>query len=45
MREYLKTQNNLKKQKHTYTLEEFGLTPKVIKESFKNYMKAKSFQS
>ena len=45
MEGYLKTQKKLKKQKHIYTLEEFGLTPNIIRESFKDYIKSKSFQS
>ena len=45
MREYLKIQKKIKKQKHIYTLEEFKLTPNIIKESFKDYINSKSFQS
>ena len=45
MERYLKTQKKLKKQKHIYTLEEFDLTPNIIRESFKDYIKSKSFQS
>ena len=45
MREYLKIQKKIKKQKHIYTLEEFKLTPNIIKESFKEYINSKSFQS
>ena len=45
MEGYLKTQKKLKKQKHIYTLEEFDLTPNIIRESFKDYIKSKSFQS
>jgi hypothetical protein len=43
MLDYLRTQNNLKKQKHTYTLEEFGLTPKLIENYFKEYILTKQY--
>ena len=44
MKEYLMNQKTLKKHKHIYTLEEFNLTPKVIKDSFRDYIKTKLFQ-
>jgi hypothetical protein len=43
MKEYLSTQKNLSKQKHIYTLEEFGLTPKIVEDHFKEYIESKSF--
>jgi hypothetical protein len=43
MKEYLSTQKNLSKQKHLYTLEEFGLTPKIVASHFKEYIESKSF--
>ena len=43
MKEYLSTQKNLSRQKHIYTLEEFGLTPKIVEDNFKEYIESKSF--
>ena len=43
MEEYLKNQKNLKKQKHSYSLEEFGLTSQIIEDHFKEYIQTKPF--
>ena len=43
MGRYLTTQKNLKKQKHTYSLEEFGLTSEIVQNCFKEYIETKSF--
>ena len=43
MLDYLRIQKNLKKQKHTYKLEEFGLTPKLIENYFKEYILTKQY--
>ena len=43
MLDYLQIQKNLKKQKHTYALEEFGLTSKMIENYFKEYILTKQF--
>jgi len=43
MEEYLVTQKNLKKQKHAYTLQEFGLTSEIVQEHFKEYIQTKPF--
>ena len=43
MKEYLVTQKNLKKQKHAYTLQEFGLTSEIVQEHFKEYIQTKPF--
>ena len=37
------SQKNHSKQKHIYTLEEFGLTPKIVEDHFKEYIESKSF--
>ena len=38
MEQYLIDQKNMQKQKHIYSLEEFGLTKNDVKDQFKNYM-------
>ena len=43
MLDYLRIQQNLKKEKHTYMLEEFGLTPKLIENYFKEYILTKQY--
>ncbi len=43
MEKYLAIQKNLQKKKHTYTLEEFGLTSEIIQDSFKEYIQTKPF--
>ena len=43
MEEYLAKQKNLKKEKHSYTLEEFGLTSKIVEERFQEYIQTKAF--
>ena len=43
MEEYLIRQKNLKKQKHIYSLEEFGLTSRIIQDHFKEYTETKPF--
>ena len=44
MERYLVNQKNLKKQKHTYVLEEFGLTSEIVQDRFKKYIETKPFQ-
>jgi len=41
--EYLAKQKNLKKDKHSYTLEEFGLSSKIVEECFQEYIQTKAF--
>ena len=43
MEKYLAIQKNIKKQKHSYTLEEFGLTSKIVEERFQEYIQTKPF--
>ena len=43
MEKYLAIQKNLKKKKHTYNLEEFGLSSQVIKDHFNKYLQTKPF--
>ncbi|MBR51704.1 MAG: sulfotransferase family protein [Gammaproteobacteria bacterium] len=43
MQNYLNIQKSLKKQKHNYTLEEFGLSSKIIKNYFKDYILTKQY--
>ena len=43
MLDYLQIQQNLKKEKHTYSLEEFGLTTKLIENYFKEYILTKQY--
>ena len=43
MEEYLAKQKNLKKEKHSYTREEFGLTSKIVEERFQEYIQTKAF--
>ncbi len=43
MEKYLAMQKNIQKKKHTYTLEEFGLTSEIIQDSFKEYIETKPF--
>ena len=38
MKQYLINQSNLKKQQHTYSLDEFGLSDEKVNHHFKNYM-------
>lgn len=38
MEEYLRKQKKIKKGKHTYSLEEFGLNEKIVNDHFQNYM-------
>ena len=44
MERYLVNQKNLKKQKHAYALEEFGLTSEIVQDRFKKYIETKPFQ-
>ena len=43
MEEYLAKQKNLKKDKHSYALEEFGLSSKIVEECFQEYIQTKAF--
>ena len=43
MEKYLAMQKNLQKKKHTYILEEFGLTSEIVQDSFKEYIQTKPF--
>jgi len=43
MEKYLAMQKNLQKKKHTYILEEFGLTSETVQDSFKEYIQTKPF--
>ena len=43
MEAYLKNQKKLKKQKHLYNLEEFGLTSDIVQNHFKEYIETKPF--
>jgi hypothetical protein len=38
MKAYLYKQKEIKKGKHTYSLEEFGLNEKIVNDHFQNYM-------
>ena len=44
MERYLVNQKNLKKQKHAYALEEFGLTSEIVQDRFTKYIETKPFQ-
>ena len=43
MKQYLINQTKIKRQKHTYSLEEFGLSEKNINNHLKNYIKNNEF--
>tara|TARA_Y100001970_G_scaffold189873_1_gene230830 strand:- start:616 stop:1761 length:1146 start_codon:yes stop_codon:yes gene_type:complete len=43
MEEYLIKQNQIKKEKHNYSLEEFDLSPEIVKDHFHNYMMRHGF--
>ena len=43
MKQYLINQAKIKKQKHTYSLEEFGLSEKNINDHLKNYIMNNEF--
>ena len=38
IKNYLISQNKLKKEKHSYSIEEFGLSEDTVKNHFKNYI-------
>ena len=38
MRDYLVTQKSIKKEKHTYSLDEFNLSEEKVSKHFQNYV-------
>ena len=43
MEEYLIKQNQIKKEKHNYSLEEFDLSPEIVNDHFHNYIMSHEF--